>query len=263
MNVLCLILALALAISLLMVFRLHFYARKYYLRYNLTCLDPYGTRYYPPAAPDASRGRARPRIMFYGDSRSVGWSSPPVEGAEFVNRGVSGQTTAQVLMRFNLHAASMSPDLAIIQVGINDLKTIPLYPGRRDLTVKNCRDGIATLVGRFRDLGADVILTTIFPHSAVPLERKLFWSSRIGDAVEEVNAAIRGLESEGVRVLDAHAILNDRARIRREFAADTLHLSAGGYDALNEQLVPLIEEWMPQWRSSRHDARAAAPLVLA
>ncbi len=238
------VLVVILLVSVFVNFKLLHHAKKYYLRYNITCIDPLGTRYYPAAAPAERRDRSRPRIMFYGDSRSVGWIPPTIEGVEFVNRGISGQTTAQVLSRFDLHAAPLAPDLAILQVGINDLKTIPLFPGRRDLTVNNCREGIAELVARFQEIGADVIVTTIFPNSSVPIERKPFWSPAIGEAVEEVNQFIRGMDADGVEVLDAHALLNDREEVRRDFAQDTLHLNPAGYHALNRELVPLIYKWL-------------------
>jgi lysophospholipase L1-like esterase len=47
------------------------------------------------------------------------------KGFSFVNRGINTQTSAQVLGRFDKHVVPLHPNIVIVQVGINDLKTIP------------------------------------------------------------------------------------------------------------------------------------------
>jgi lysophospholipase L1-like esterase len=252
--------AVCLAGSIALNLRLYHYAKRYYSLGNLNNIDPLGSWYYPASVSEPPPvPSSRPRVLFYGDSRSVEWTPPDVAGVEFSNRGISGQTSTQVLMRFDIHAGPMSPSLAILQVGINDLKAIPLFPDRRDAIVRNCREGIAALVGRFRDLGADVIVTTIFPHGGIPIERRPFWSSSISEAIEEVNASIRGLATDGVRLLDAYAILEDRGRVRRELARDALHLNGRGYESLNRELAPMIRHWAWERGMGEVSRRCDAP----
>ena len=71
-----------------------------------------------------------------------------------MNRGVFGQTTAQVLGRFDAHAAPLLPRVVVLQVGINDLKAIPLLPHRRDEIVADCKANLREIVRRSTDAGA-------------------------------------------------------------------------------------------------------------
>ncbi len=63
-------------------------------------------------------------------------SETAFEGIEaFVNRGIGNQTTAQVLGHFHAHVAPLHPQTIILQVGINDLKTIPLFPEQAETII--------------------------------------------------------------------------------------------------------------------------------
>jgi GDSL-like lipase/acylhydrolase family protein len=174
-------------------------------------LDPYGLKH-PGFAPDpppvAADARERlPVLVFLGDSRARQWPAPRIPGWRFVNRGVGGQTTEQLRGRFDAHVAPLSPRVVVVQGGVNDLKAIPLFPGRRDEIVADCKANLRDLVRRARGGGAVVIVTTIFPTGPVPLERRTVWSPDIERAVEEVNADLRGLATDGVLVLDAWKLL--------------------------------------------------------
>jgi lysophospholipase L1-like esterase len=216
-------------------------AKHYYLLYNGLQLDPLGLAYYPSPPPAPAGGRRGPRVLFYGDSRAVEWSPPAAPAhVEFVNRGVSGQTSAGALLRFDLHAAPARPDVVVIQVGINDLKAVALFPDRERRIVADCEERIGRLVAKARDAGAGVILTTIFPTGPVPPERRPFWSPEIRAAIERVNARIRALGADRVLVLDAHALLEERGEVRPAYARDTLHLNPAGYDVLNRELSRLL-----------------------
>jgi lysophospholipase L1-like esterase len=214
---------------------------QYYLQLNALRLDPLELNSSPnPALPTTEL----PLVVFLGDSRAARWPAPYVKDFEFVNRGVEAQTSAQVLARFDAHVKPLRPNILIVQVGINDLKTIPLFPSNRAGIVANCQENIRTIVERSRDLGASVILTTIFPVGRVPIERRPFWSGDVAVAVDEVNAFIHSLDGNGVTVLDAYSILvGDEGSTRPEYAADLIHLAPAGYEELNRALASLLEFW--------------------
>jgi lysophospholipase L1-like esterase len=68
-----------------------------------------------------------------------------------------------------------------------------------------------------------------------------FWSDDVPIAVDEVNADLRSWEGEKVIVLDAFSLLADeQGTTRSAYSQDLLHLSAAGYEALNEALVPVL-----------------------
>lgn len=208
---------------------------------NKIRLDPLGL--------DVYSGDARPpdssaiRVVLFGDSRAQQWPSPEVSDSyTFINRGIGAQTSAQVRLRFAAHVQPLKPDVLLIQMCINDLKTIPLFPESRDSLVTDCQQNIAAILDEARAMGTVVILTTIFPVGPPPLQRWLVWSDDIARAVETANDSIRSLASDDVIILDAYALLVDsNGLLRADLSVDELHLNAAGYALLNQSLIPLIQ----------------------
>lgn len=245
---LSLLLSLALASSLALNLVLYLQAQKYYLEVNETRLDPLGLRRYPEP-PQLSPDADQHRLVILGDSRAAAWKVANL-GAEdqpsnytVINRGINAQTTVQVLERFTAHVPPLKPDIIVLQVGINDLKTVALFPRRREEIVANCQNNIAEIVERSQELGATVIVTTIFPTGDVPLHRQPFWSDDIAQAVLEVNASIKALAHEDVRILDAFSLLvDDRGKMNSKYQLDELHVNQGAYEILNEALTVQLME---------------------
>ncbi|MCA9968675.1 MAG: SGNH/GDSL hydrolase family protein [Anaerolineales bacterium] len=232
----------ALAASLFLNFLLFNRARQYYVQLNGTRLDPLGVIYRDeswaaplPPAPDALT------VVFYGDSRAAEWPAPAVPGARIVNRAVHGQTTEQVRLRYGRHVAPLQPDVVLLQVGINDLKTIPLFPYLEEEIIARCQENIAAIVAEATAQGAIVILTTIFPVGTPPLERRVFWSDDITTAVSTVNRQLATLAADNVLLFDAHTpLLAANGRLHPDFSLDELHLNAAGYAALDAGLLPTL-----------------------
>src|SRR5689334_9754871 len=78
------------------------------------------------------------RVVFFGDSRAESWLAPDDTSFQYVNRGLGGETSAQVLGRFAAHVAPLHPDIIVLQVCINDLKTIPIFPQQESTIEDNC-----------------------------------------------------------------------------------------------------------------------------
>lgn len=216
--------------------------RQYYLQLNETRLDPLGLSYYPISPiqqgfPDTDL----PKIVLFGGSRAAAWPSPDLRQFEFINRGIGSQTSVQALKRLDYHVTPLKPRVVVVQIGINDLKTIPLFPDRKESIIHNCRENIRQIIAKSTEIGATVILTTIFPSGKVPIERRFFWSDDIALAINEVNAYIRSLATEKVIVFDAFSILTDsKGGVRPEYSKDLLHLNAAGYKMLNNEFVNLL-----------------------
>jgi lysophospholipase L1-like esterase len=242
-RVLVIILSVALLFSVVLNALLFSKVKAHYYQLNAIMLDPLGLSYYPISAEQVSEPQSsRQRVVFLGDSRAQSWTFPSgVEQFEFYNRGIGNQTSVQVLARFEEHVATLEPDVVVIQVGVNDLKMIPLFPESREEIIANCSANIEQMIGRSLELDAVVVLVTIFPLGEVPLERRLFWSEDVGVAIEEVNATISSLEQDGVVVLDSGVVLADESgQVRERYSQDLLHLSESGYEVLNEVLVPIL-----------------------
>ena len=212
-------------------------ANGYYMELNAVRLDPLGLEAY--SVPDSLPvGRL---LVLYGDSRAAQWPSPVVDDLTVLNRGIGAQTTAQALGRFEAHIAPLQPDIILLQIGVNDLKTIPLFPAQADAIIRTTQTHIADMVQRSQALGATVIVSTIFPVGEAPLLRRPYWSPAVAAAVDEVNAYLHTLA--GVIVLDAYTLLADTSGLLNPaYAVDELHLSAAGYARLNAALLPLLDD---------------------
>ncbi len=243
------IIIICLSIIILISLRLNFLffnrSRKFYLQLNSLQLNPLAINYYPlDSNPEETGNSQQKNIIFFGDSRARAWNSPKgFDNFNFVNRGISGQTTAQVLGRLNQHIQPLSPDIVIVQVGVNDLYRIPIFPENQETIISECKSNIKEIVNQSRQLGAVVILTTIFPLAEVPFEKKIFWSPDIViTAIKEVNDFIYSLENEDIIIFDTGDILvNQQGKVREEYSRDFLHLNRAGYKVLNEKLMPILQ----------------------
>lgn len=99
-------------------------SKRFYAELNRVRLDPLGLldrRFTTP--------KSDPFLAFYGDSRAEQWPSPSWVKGIIANLGVGGQTTEQILGRFDASFGSSTPSNVVFQAGINDLKVIPLFGG--------------------------------------------------------------------------------------------------------------------------------------
>ncbi|RIK28585.1 MAG: lysophospholipase [Anaerolineae bacterium] len=215
--------------------------RKYYTLLYESELDPIGLTYFQDESLPQTNNL--PVVVFFGDSRAAQWPAPQIEGFTFINRGIGNQTSTQVLLRYEEHVQPLKPKIVIIQVCINDLKTLPLFAGRETEIIENCKANIQEIIKKSLSLKSTVILTTIFPTSGdVPLTRRPVWSDDIYLAIEEVNSFILNMHMENVIVFDAASILSDSdGNTKEEYVFDLLHLNNNGYNALNLELSKILE----------------------
>jgi lysophospholipase L1-like esterase len=215
---------------------------EYYRQSNDVRLDPAGLRVYADERAAPPPPSDRPVLLFYGDSRALMWTAPSsLPDWTIVDRGVGHQTTAQILLRFDADVPRLHPAVIVLEAGVNDLKAIASFPERRAEIIATCEENLARLVARSRDLGATVILITVFAIGDVSLVRRPMWSDDVAVAVREVNVRVRKMAADKVVVFDADPVLDDaRDKIRPPFQYDFIHISPAGYAALNEKLVPIV-----------------------
>lgn len=232
----------ALSVSMVVNIFLFSQAKSYYLQLNKTNLDPLGLQTFSgDSLPDSSPTTAPVTVVFFGDSRAAMWVPPAkLNGFSFINRGIGSQTSTQVWGRFDQHILPLHPDILVVQVGINDLKTIPLFPKQKATIISNCKTNIHKIVARAVKQDATVILTTIFPIGPVPLIRQPFWSPDVAKAVEDVNADLYSLKAKNVLILDAYSLLVEEQQVKSQYVYDTLHINPRGYQVLNQELKKML-----------------------
>jgi len=119
------------------------------------------------------------RVVFYGDSITDGWGRLPNAGVFFpgkpyVNRGISGQTTPQMVVRFRQDVINLHPAAVVILAGTNDVagNTGPMTP---EMTEDNFR----SMVDLAKANGIRVILASILPAREFPWHKGMEPASKI------------------------------------------------------------------------------------
>lgn len=207
-------------------------------------LDPSGVGSYPAGGRRALRlSSRRPLVVFFGDTRAQDWTAPLESAdAQFVNRGIQRQTAAQVEGRILAHVVHLQPEAVVVQAGIHDLLTIPLFPGGEDAIVEGCRAAIARTADELIAHRCPVILTTVIPLCNEPDVRRPAWADSVSFAAHRLNAELLRMERPGLTVVDLTPLLcGEDGFVRSEFSRDLVRLGAAGYDRLNEAIVETLD----------------------
>jgi lysophospholipase L1-like esterase len=184
----------------------------------------------------AERASAQKLIVLFGDSRISQWSPTlSVDGYKIVNRGIAGETTAQMIQRFNADVLGLSPAAVVIEAGINDLVAAGLSAEEGDRVRAQTVEHLKSMVEQAKAANVRVILFTIMPPSEPNPLRRLVWSKRIPEHVARANRELSGLhDPPRVRLLDMANILQSApGQWRPGMALDTLHFTPAAYRALN------------------------------
>lgn len=214
-----------------------------YRALHMLCLDPTGASALPAERTLGQESGGESLVVLFGDSRIAQWSPlPAVPDCRVVNHGISGQTTALTLLRLERDVLLPRPRVAVIQIGINDLKLIGLFPERKRFIVESCWGNIRELVDRMVAANIDVVLLTVFPPGPAGLLRKPIWSDDIIRCTDEINGRMLGLNKSRLMVMDCDPILRSADGLRREYVRDTLHLTPSAYKALNQHLEAVLQQ---------------------
>lgn len=176
----------------------------------------------------ALRARAiRPDIVFMGDSITENWvlGDPSLFSDKVVGRGISGQTSAQMLVRFHADVVALRPKTVHIMAGTNDVA------GNGGLvSEQSYKDNISAMVEIARAHKIRVVLASIPPAAG------FLWRPELKPAAQitRLNAWLKSYaRTEGIRYLDYHAVLADpQGGLRAEFAPDGVHPNRAGYAAV-------------------------------
>jgi acyl-CoA thioesterase-1 len=188
----------------------------------------------PPASPDETR------VVFMGDSITEGWglkatSRTPDRGQFFpgkpyINRGISGQTTPQMLVRFRQDVVLLKPKVMVLLAGTNDIAE---NTGKE--TLEEIGNNIASMSELARANGIRVILCSVLPAS------DFHWHQGLAPApkIKELNAWIKDYAAKnGFLYVDYYTNMADsEGGLKAELSPDGVHPNKAGYDLM----APLAE----------------------
>ncbi len=174
------------------------------------------------------------RVVFMGDSITEFWDKGPnslFSGKAYINRGISGQTTPQMLVRFRQDVIDLKPKAVVILAGTNDLA------GNTGPTTLEAIEGnIASMAELARAHGIRVVLASVLPAASYP------WSPSIRPAPQIValNRWLKAFaEPNGFVYLDYHSAMVDaQGGLKRSYSEDGVHPNAAGYRVME----PLAEQ---------------------
>lgn len=184
------------------------------------------------AALGAPRAGER-RVVFMGNSITEGFAphfATMFPGRPYVGRGISGQTTPQMLVRFRQDVVALAPAVVVILAGTNDIagNTGPA-------TLEMIQDNIASMADFAKANGIRVVLASVLPASAFPWRPEL----RPAQQIVALNAWLESHAAEnGFIYLDYHTAMADEAQgLRAELSDDGVHPNVAGYRIM----APLAE----------------------
>lgn len=190
----------------------------------------------PPAPGEA-------RVVFFGDSITDGWSRPQFggffPGKPYVNRGIGGQTTAQMLMRYRADVLALRPRAVVILAGTNDLAG-----NAGPVTPDQLMDNLETLAELATLHAIRVVLASILPVSDDKLDANGQPLIRSGSKpvalLRAINQRIAAYAAANGHVyLDYFTPMATAAgTLRPELNDDGLHPNKAGYEVMQ----PLAEK---------------------
>lgn len=178
-----------------------------------------------------------PTAVFMGNSITEGWWKQRPEFFEkhnFVGRGIGGQTTPQMLIRFTPDVIDLKPQVVVILAGTNDIagNTGPS-------SVKMITDNLAAMAQLAKAHDIKVVLSSILPVKQYP------WS-KDADPVRMIRAVNDWMESyaakEGFIYLDYFSAMADEERGLSKYSGDGVHPDQNGYAVMEPLVLEAIEK---------------------
>jgi len=180
-----------------------------------------------------NRGVTKADAVFMGDSITDFWPQPRFgaffPGKSYIGRGISGQTTPQMLIRMRPDVIALKPKVVVILGGTNDIagNTGPM-------TDEQIEGNLASMAELASANGIKVVLASITPVSSYHLANPNALpqtTQRPLARVHAVNDWMRSYASAHKHVyLDYFsAMIDDKGQLRAELSADDLHPNAAGY----------------------------------
>jgi lysophospholipase L1-like esterase len=174
------------------------------------------------------------RVVFMGNSITEGWKELSPEyftGRPYICRGISGQTTPQMLVRFRPDVIALKPAVVVILAGINDIAG---NTGPSTLTM--IEDNLASMSELAQVHGIKVILCSVLPAYDFPWNPGVFPSARI----DSLNTWIHSYATNnGFQYIDFYSsMVDDRKGLNTAYSKDGVHPTAAGYKVM-EQLAEI------------------------
>lgn len=179
------------------------------------------------------------RVVFIGNSITEGWPKANPDfftDNNFIGRGISGQTSPQLLLRFRQDVIHLNPVAVVINVGTNDIaqNTGEYVP---EFTM-SCIQSMAELA---EYNGIKVILSSVLPGAEFPWRKEI---KNVPQKIDALNVMIKAYaESKGYLYIDYNSSMRDaNGGMKAELAKDGIHPTEEGYQIMEQKAKEVIDK---------------------
>ena len=210
-------------------------------------------RYRDDNAKIASPNKNEERVVFLGDSITDSWDDPKYggffPGKPYFDRGISGQTTPQMLIRFRPDVLALKPKVVVILAGTNDIagNTGPM-------TLSAIEDNLTSMFELAHANGIRVVVASVLPISDYEKNKDgqqiLQTKQRPPEQIKELNEWMKKYAAAhgGVYLDYFSAMADDKGFLKEELSEDGLHPNLKGYNVM----APLAEKAIEAALKSRN-----------
>ncbi|MBW4418182.1 MAG: SGNH/GDSL hydrolase family protein [Myxacorys californica WJT36-NPBG1] len=182
------------------------------------------------------------RVVFFGDSITNFWDLPTYFPSQpYINRGISGQTTPQMLIRFRPDVVALKPRVVVILAGTNDIagNTGPM-------SLDQIEDNYASIAELAKAHQIRVVFASLLPIHDYGTRKIL--AGRPPAKIEALNHWVKGYCTANNCIhLDYYShMLDDRGMLRAELSDDGLHPNAKGYHIMASLAARAIQQALKQ-----------------
>lgn len=178
------------------------------------------------------------RVVFMGDSITDGWKlAEYFPGKPYINRGISGQTTPQMLIRFRPDVIALKPKVVVILAGTNDIagNTGPM-------TLEMIENNYASMAELAKANGIKVVFSSVLPihdYGKTKMSER-----RSPENILKLNEWLKTYcKANGHTYLDYFSkTVDDKGMLKAELANDGLHPNAEGYKIMAPMAEAAIEQ---------------------
>jgi len=178
----------------------------------------------PPAPGEA-------RVVFFGDSITDNWRLDEYfPGKPYINRGIGGQTTSQMLIRFQQDVVALHPAAVVILAGTNDIagNTGPI-------SIEDIEANYTSLAELATASGIRLIFSSVTPvHNYTPQAQE-FFAARPPQKILALNQWLKlYCGAHGCTYLDYFdSMVDDHGLLQKDLANDGLHPNRAGYKIMS------------------------------
>lgn len=190
-----------------------------------------------PAATDGEN-----RVVFMGNSITEMWKDANPDFFKenpYVNRGIGGQTTPQMLLRFRQDVIDLHPKVAVILAGTNDIagNTGPM-------TLEQIHDNILSMVELAKANSIKPIVCSVLPAVDYPWRP----GKEPNIKIPELNTMLKAMaESQNVMYLDYFSeMADDRNGLPSKLTTDEVHVTKAGYEIMERMVKDAIDKTLHQ-----------------